>query len=72
MAKANEQEIELYQGSKRIHPKWTKGFFSKWRIAMVLITQFVFLILPWFNYDGRQAVLLDVADRHFYFFGLVL
>ncbi|MBR7003034.1 MAG: cytochrome c oxidase accessory protein CcoG [Neisseriaceae bacterium] len=72
MTKANEQEIELYQGSKRIHPKWTTGFFSKWRIAVVLITQFVFLILPWFNYDGRQAVLLHVADRHFYFFGLVL
>ncbi len=72
MAQSDEQEIELYQGSKRIHPKWTKGIFSKWRIAIVLITQFVFLILPWFNYDGRQAVLLHVADRHFYFFGLVL
>ena len=34
--------------------------------------QFVFFILPWFNYDGRQAVLFDIADRHFYLFGLVL
>ena len=66
------EEISLYQSSKRIHPKWTTGFFSKLRIAAVLITQFVFFILPWFNYDGRQAVLFDIADRHFYLFGLVL
>lgn len=71
-SKSSDDKVELYQGSKRIHPKWTTGLFSKLRIAMVLLTQFVFFVIPWFNYDGRQAVLLDVADRHFYFFGLVL
>lgn len=67
-----EEVVQLYQSAKRIHPKMAKGVFAKWRIFAVLATQFVFFVLPWINYDGRQAVLFDIAERHFYIFGLVL
>lgn len=72
MTQVKEQEVSLYASTKRIHPKMAKGRYATLRIWAVIATQFVFFILPWFNYDGRQAVLLDIANRHFYIFNLVL
>jgi len=28
----------------------------------------VFFLLPWLNWDGRQAILFDLPERHFYIF----
>ena len=67
-----EQVIHLYQGSKRIQPKMAKGRFANLRILMIIVTQFVFYVLPWFNWSGRQMVLFDIPERHFYIFGLSL
>ena len=65
-----EQVVQLYQGSKRIHPKLAKGRFANWRIFAIVATQFVSYVLPWFNWSGRQAVLLEIPERHFSIFGL--
>ncbi|WP_037586755.1 cytochrome c oxidase accessory protein CcoG [Stenoxybacter acetivorans] len=70
--KPNEQVVQLYQESKRIHPKMAKGKFANWRILVILATQFVFYIVPWINWNGRQAILFDIPGRHFYLFGLTL
>ena len=67
-----EQVVHLYEGGKRIHPKLAKGRFANWRIFAIVATQFVFYVLPWFNWSGRQAVLFDIPERHFYIFGLSL
>ena len=67
-----EQVINLYQGSKSIHPKLAKGRFANWRILAIIATQLVFYGIPWFNWDGRQAVWFDIPGRHFYIFGLTL
>ena len=53
-----EQVIHLYQGAKRIQPKLAKGRFANLRILAIIVTQFVFYVLPWFNWSGRQMVLL--------------
>lgn len=71
-AKQGEKVINLYQANKRIHPKRSSGKYSKLRVLAILATQFVFFILPWFNWDGRQMVLFDISHRLFYIFGLVL
>ncbi len=68
----NEQVINLYQSNKRIHPKLAKGRFANWRILAVLATQVFFFLLPWLNFSGRQAVLFDIPDRHFYIFNIIL
>src|SRR3546814_5662386 len=39
---------------------------------MVVLTQLVFYGLPWLQWNGRQAVLFDLAARTFYVFGMVL
>lgn len=70
--KPKEQVVTLYQNNKRIHPKMAKGRFANLRIAFILATQFVFYIIPWFNWEGRQAVWFDIPGRHFYIFGITL
>ncbi len=69
---AKEAKVIPIQDAKRVHPKKAVGRFANWRIAAVAATQFVFYGLPWFNWGGRQAVLFDIPERHFYIFGLSL
>ncbi len=57
---------------RKIHPRSVKGYYANWRIALVFITQILFYGLPWLQWNGRQAVLFDLAARKFYIFGMVL
>ena len=69
---AAEPAARLYQAEKKIHPREVKGRFANWRWALVIATQLAFYGLPWLQWNGRQALLLDLATRRFYIFGLVL
>ena len=64
--------VSLYAARQKIHPKAVFGLFSKWRWALVWLTQIVFYGLPWLEWNARQAVLFDLDARRFYIFGLVL
>jgi len=65
-------EESLYEVRKKIYPRAVSGWFARWRVAMVIATQMVFYGLAWLEWNGRQAVLFDLAARKFYIFGLVL
>jgi cytochrome c oxidase accessory protein FixG len=69
---APADEVSLYEIRRKIHPRSVAGRFAAWRWALVAITQVVFYGLPWLTWNGRQAVLFDLAARKFYVFGLVL
>ena len=62
---------DLYEVRKKIYPRAVTGAFARWRWATVFITQLVFYGAPWLTWNGRQAVLFDLAARKFYIFGLV-
>ena len=47
------------------------GQFAAWRWVVRAATQLVFYGVPWLTWNGRQAVLFDLAARKFYIFGLV-
>jgi cytochrome c oxidase accessory protein FixG len=64
-------EQALYEVRKAIHPRAVRGWFAAWRWALVWATQLVFYGLAWLPWNGRQAVLFDIAHRKFYIFGLV-
>ncbi|GIX25413.1 MAG: ferredoxin [Caldimonas sp.] len=66
------QTVSLYQKQQKIYPRAVHGWFAAWRWALVWLTQLVFYGLPWLQWNGRQAVLFDLAARRFYIFGLVL
>ncbi len=64
--------VSLYEAHKKVYPRAITGLFSRWRWAMVWLTQLVFYCLPWFDWGQRQMVLFDLGARRFYIFGLVL
>lgn len=71
-AEGEEEMVSLYQAQKKIYPRSVSGIFSRWRWALVFLTQIVFYGLPWLEWGQRQAVLFDLGARRFYIFGLVL
>jgi cytochrome c oxidase accessory protein FixG len=66
-----EQEQAIYEVRQKIYPRAVHGWFAGWRVFFVILTQLVFYGLPWLEWNGRQAVLFDLASRKFYIFGLV-
>ncbi len=67
-----EQASSLYKVHKKIHPRSVKGVFATWRWVLVWLTQLLYYGLPWLPWNDRQAVLLNIVERKFYIFGLVL
>jgi cytochrome c oxidase accessory protein FixG len=66
-----ELEQALYEVSKKIYPRAVHGWFAGWRWGMIWLTQLVFYGTAWLEWNGRQAVLFDLAARKFYIFGVV-
>jgi cytochrome c oxidase accessory protein FixG len=64
--------IKMYAKREEIYPREVKGWYTNWRWVCVWLTQLVFYGLPWLSWNGRQAVLFDLAARKFYIFGIVL
>ncbi|MGQ0509795.1 MAG: cytochrome c oxidase accessory protein CcoG [Betaproteobacteria bacterium] len=64
-------EQVLYAVDKAVYPRAVGGWFAAWRWALVWATQLVFYGAAWTSWNGRQAVLFDIAHRKFYILGLV-
>ena len=69
---APEQVIKMYAAREEIYPRETKGRYASLRWVFVWLTQLAFYGTPWLTWNGRQALLFDLAARKFYIFGLVL
>lgn len=55
-----------------LYPADVKGFYRTQRIRVQIALIIFFLILPWIKIQGRQAILLNITERHFEIFGLSL
>ncbi|MBR7781320.1 cytochrome c oxidase accessory protein CcoG [Undibacterium luofuense] len=64
--------ISVYTKFEPFYVRESQGRFTNLRWLCVLLTQMVFFITPWLSWNQRQAVLLDLAARKFYLFGLIL
>lgn len=71
-APRREQVVSLYQKQAKIYPRSVSGRYTHWRWVLVWMTQLVFYGLPWLQWNNRQAVLFELANRRFYVFDLVL
>lgn len=63
----------LYEARKKIHPKRASGTFRNFKWLVLFVTLGIYYITPWLRWDRGsglpdQAVLLDLANRRFYFF----
>jgi cytochrome c oxidase accessory protein FixG len=63
----------LYAARRKIFPKRAEGSFRKFKWLVMALTLAVYYLTPWLRWDRGiyapdQAVLLDLANRRFYFF----
>jgi cytochrome c oxidase accessory protein FixG len=63
----------LYTARKKIHPKRAEGAFRRFKWLVMAITLGIYYLAPWIRWDRGphapdQAILLDLANRRFYFF----
>lgn len=64
-------EVKMYAKREEIYAREAKGRYATLRVLCVWLTQLMFYGLPWCSWNGRQAVLFDLAARKFYIFGIV-
>ncbi|MEM8774106.1 MAG: cytochrome c oxidase accessory protein CcoG [Pseudomonadota bacterium] len=63
----------LYAAREPIFPKDVKGTFRRLKWAIMAVTLGIYYLTPWIRWDRgpdlpSQAVLVDLANRRFYFF----
>ncbi|QJQ33452.1 cytochrome c oxidase accessory protein CcoG [Sphingomonas lacunae] len=70
-----DSPLGQYQKRKGVFPKAVDGHFRRLKWAIMLITLGVYYITPWLRWDRGpyapdQAVLVDLAHRRFFMFGI--
>ena len=63
----------LYAARKKIFPKRANGSFRNFKWLIMIVTLGIYYLTPWIRWDRGpyapdQAVLVDIANRRFYFF----
>jgi cytochrome c oxidase accessory protein FixG len=73
--KVQRASVPLYASRIKVYPKAVSGLFRriKWAVLAVCLT--IYYVVPWIRWDRGpgapdQAVLLDLAGRRGYFFGI--
>ncbi|KAA9006080.1 RdxA/RdxB/FixG family protein [Histidinibacterium aquaticum] len=64
---------KLYASREPVFPRRVSGFFRRMKWWIMGVTLGIYYLLPWIRWDRgpempNQAVLLDLADRRFFFF----
>lgn len=65
----------LYAAREPIFPKRVNGWFRRLKWIVMVLTLAVYYVTPWIRWDRGasmpdQAVLVDLASRRFFFFGI--
>ena len=68
-----DKQQPLYATRKKIHPRRASGSFRRFKWLMMVVTLGIYYLTPWIRWDRGeyapdQAVLIDLANRRFYFF----
>ncbi|WP_076410363.1 cytochrome c oxidase accessory protein CcoG [Shewanella sp. UCD-KL12] len=56
----------------KIYSRAQKGYFQRLRTGLNSLLVILFFALPLIQYQGRQAVLFDLEEQNFFFFGTTL
>ncbi len=72
-ARTDEQvEQSLYAKREKIYPREVHGLFARLRTLGVVGLLGIYYLTPWLRWDGHQAILLDLPERKFHIFALIL
>ncbi|RYE60708.1 MAG: 4Fe-4S binding protein, partial [Hyphomicrobiales bacterium] len=66
---------KLFEKRRAIFPQQVHGFYRNVKYVVMLITLGIYYVTPWIRWDRGpfapdQAVLVDIANRRFYMFGI--
>ncbi|MCJ8307509.1 MAG: cytochrome c oxidase accessory protein CcoG [Hyphomicrobiales bacterium] len=69
----SKENRSLYEARRKIHPKRATGWFRSFKWWIMGITLGIYYLTPWLRWERGadapdQAVLVDLANRRFYFF----
>ncbi|MGB5439247.1 MAG: cytochrome c oxidase accessory protein CcoG [Gammaproteobacteria bacterium] len=62
----------LYAKAEKIYPREVHGLYARLRTLGVLGLLGIYYGLPWLQWDGHQALLLDLPARKFHIFSITL
>lgn len=68
-------EPQLFEKRRTVHNKRVDGPFRRFKWLMMVVTLTIYYATPWIRWDRgpyapNQAVLIDLAHRRFYMFGI--
>jgi cytochrome c oxidase accessory protein FixG len=63
-------EEEAYAKHKKVYPREVHGIFANLRMLGVTVLLGLYYGVAWLQWEGHQAVLLDLPNRKFHIFGL--
>jgi cytochrome c oxidase accessory protein FixG len=66
------QSASLYESAAKIYPREQPGRFDTLSKLATIILLGLFYVVPWLNWDERQAILFDLPARKFHIVGLTL
>ncbi|GBF28030.1 hypothetical protein MnTg02_03092 [bacterium MnTg02] len=71
----SKEKRSLYKARVKIFPKRTAGTFRSLKWHIMAVTLAIYYVTPWLRWDRGpyapdQAVLVDLANRRFYFFSI--
>ncbi|WP_395344887.1 cytochrome c oxidase accessory protein CcoG [Ningiella sp. W23] len=61
-----------YSARSRIYVRAVEGMYENIRRLFGLIFLGAFAVVPWLQYEGQQAILLNIAEQRFNFFAITL
>ncbi|WP_340589157.1 cytochrome c oxidase accessory protein CcoG [Erythrobacter alti] len=69
------QSEKLYEAVQTVHNKRIDGPFRRFKWLVMIVTLAIYYVTPWLRWDRGpyapdQAVLVDLANRRFYMFGI--
>lgn len=72
---AMEPAPGLFEARRNIFPRAVDGFYRRLKWAIMVVTLGIYYVTPWIRWDRgpyapNQAVLVDIANRRFYMFGI--
>ncbi len=67
---AGVAELDLYQKREKIYTRKIEGFYQRIRVYTGWPLLLGYFLLPWLNWDDRQAVLFDLPQRQFHIFNI--
>ncbi len=75
MASSSPSAPQLYEARKAIHNQRIDGPFRRFKWLVMIVTLTIYYATPWLRWDRGpyapdQAVLVDLANRRFYMFGI--